>query len=213
MIICCNFFWNRVKIRMNKLIGLTFCSLAPLFFSNVGLLSSSLVANKVKHEPVEVILAQIHWNQSMGTLEQFSKLLKIQRFSCRAQMTVLGREAVHIPVVVTNFRSNIFLRLHNFRFPMILFGFGSFDEMISYEVIWGHLKSPSVEFSGHIEVIFPTKSEFKWGHKISLLAQYNPIYSRCMKSLGVLCGHLGSRAVVFIHGRSYEEKGLSEVEK
>ena len=30
MIICCNFFWNRVKIRMNKLIGLTFCSLARL---------------------------------------------------------------------------------------------------------------------------------------------------------------------------------------
>ena len=58
MIICCNFFKDRVKIRMNKLIGLTFCSLAP--FSNEGLLSSSLTANKVKHEPVEMILVQIH---------------------------------------------------------------------------------------------------------------------------------------------------------
>ena len=121
MIICCNFFRNRVKIRMNKLIGLTFCSLAP--FSNKGLLSSSLTVKKVKHEPVEVILVKIDWNQSIGILEQFSIQFKIQRFSCRAQMTVLDREAVRIPVVVTNFRSNIFLHLHNFRFPMILFGF------------------------------------------------------------------------------------------
>ena len=44
----------------------------------------------------------------MGSLEHFSIQLKIQRFSCMAQMTVLDRETVRIPVVVTNFRNNIF---------------------------------------------------------------------------------------------------------
>ena len=88
------------------------------------------MVKKVKHVPVEVIFVQIDSNQSMGILEQFSIQLKIQRFSCRVQMTVLDREAVRIPVVLTNFHSNIFLRLRNFRFPMILFGFRSFDEIM-----------------------------------------------------------------------------------
>ena len=106
------------------------------------------------------------------------------------------------PWLWQTFAVTFFCTYTTFDFPWSYFVFYNFSiscdlYMRSYEVIKGHLKSPTVE------VIFFTKSELKLDHKISLLAQYNPICSRCVKWLGALCGHLGSLPVVHLKSRGH----------